>query len=195
MLRRLAVLLLVLALFGLMTYVLVKLTEQTGLMPDLGDIAANVEVEMAAKDVELHHGEEGRLIWRLRAQGASYDEEKGLVLVQAPSISYFTLPDNDELRVTATHGSVDQATSAVTLWPDVMARYEKSSLTAPEIVYDGNGLLTATGGVVVQQEGVMLRAPVVSYDLDESLFVAEGGVVLESGIAESPGDHQGRNAP
>lgn len=194
MLRRLAVLLLVLALFAVIGFVLVKLTEQAGLMPDLGGLATDVEIDMAAKGVELSHGDQGRLIWRLRAQGATYDQDKGLVLVQAPEIAYFTSPE-DDLRVSAPQGSVDQKMSAVTLGPIVIANYKNISLTANQVMYDGKGLLKAMGEAVVRQEGVTLTAPVMSYDLDKRLFVAEGGVVIESGTGKSFSEPPNKNVP
>lgn len=195
MLRRLAVLLLVLALFAVIGFVLVKLTERAGLMPDLGGLATDMEIDMAATDVELSHGDQGKLIWRLRAEGARYDQEKSLVLVQAPTIAYFPRPGDGELRVSAPQGSVDQRTSLVTLWPNVAAIYKNTSLTADQIVYDGKGLLKATGNAVVRQEGVELTAPVMCYDLDKRLFVADGGVIIESGTGNSFSEPSKKNAP
>lgn len=195
MLRRLAVLLLVLALFAIIGFVLVKLTERAGLMPDLGELATDLEIDMAATGVELSHGDQGKLIWRLRAEAASYDQEKSLVLVEAPTIAYFPQMENDALRVSAPRGSVDQRTSVVTLWPNVAAAYKNTSLAADQIVYDGKGLLKAMGNAVVRQEGVTLTAPVMSYDLDKRLFVASGGVIIESGTGKNFSEPSKKNAP
>ncbi len=195
MLRRLAVFSLVLSLLALIGFTLVKLTERAGLMPDLSDFASDVEIDMAAKGIELVHGSEGKLIWRLHAESASYDQEKGLVLVQTPDIEYFTQPKGSMLRVRAPQGSVQQESSEVHFWPEVTALYEKVSLEAKEIMYDGQGLLTATGEVLVEQEGVRLTAPVMHFDLNERVFVAEGGVVVESGTGKIFSDPSRTNAP
>lgn len=195
MLRRLAVFLLVLALLAVIGFALVKLTERAGLMPDLSGFVSDVEIDMAAKDIELSHGSEGKLLWRLRAEGASYDQEKGFVLVQAPDIDYFTQPKDNLLRVRAPRGSVQQESNEVRFWPEVTALYEKASLKSKEIVYDGHGLLTATGEVVVEQEGVRLMAPVMHFDLNARVFVAEGGVVVESGTGKDFSYPSRTNAP
>ncbi|MEG6548699.1 LPS export ABC transporter periplasmic protein LptC [Desulfocurvibacter africanus] len=195
MLRRLAVFFLVLSLLAVIGFALVKLTERAGLMPDLSGFVTDVEIDMAAKGIELTHGNEGKLIWRLRAESASYDQEKGLVLVQTPNIDYFTQPSDKLLHVRAPQGSVHQESSEVHFWPEVTALYEKASLTAKEIMYDGQGLLTASGGAVVKQEGVTLMAPVMHFDLNARVFVAEGGVVVESGTDKIFTDPLKANAP
>lgn len=195
MLRRLAVFLLVLALLAVIGFAIVKLTERAGLMPDLSDFVSDVEIGMAAKGIELIHGNQGKLIWRVRAESATYNQDKGFVLVQAPDIDYFTQPKGSVLRVRAPQGSVQQESSEVHLWPEVTALYEKASLKAKEVMYDGQGLLTATGEVVVEQEGVRLMAPIMHFDLNEHVFVAEGGVVVESGTGKSFSYPSRTNAP
>jgi len=193
--RRLVVFGLVLSLLATMGIVFVRLTERAGLMPDLGELSIDVNIDMAAKGIELVHGQEGRLLWRLQAQSASYDQEENLVLAQVPDITYFTDAQGSALLVSAPQGEVRQESGEVRLWPQVAAQYEKASLTAREILYNGQGLLTASGEPILRQEGLTLTASVMSYDLNEQIFVAQGEVVVEAGTGKDFTEPTVRNAP
>lgn len=143
----------------------------------LAKTGADLNVDVSAETVTLIQGEGGQARWRLEAQSARYDNERGLVEVVKPQVRYYTGQDQAELLVNAPQGLVDRGSDSATLWPEVTAQYGDMSLRADKLVYLGkNKTLEMTGRVELRRAGMELNAPTVVVDVTSKNVQAMSGV-------------------
>jgi LPS export ABC transporter protein LptC len=165
-------------------------------MPDMDELRraaediemdAEVGVDLSLQDIELSHGTEGRLQWRLTAKKANYLQEQGVVEVTEPRMVYFfaqgtkqaeRMPGN--LTIRAAGGTVRQEEQAATLRNDVVAVYKDMTITAEELEYDGPGQrVVLRGNVLLESPDFDCRAQVMRFSLKTQDLVAEQGVAAE----------------
>ncbi|THB63526.1 MAG: LPS export ABC transporter periplasmic protein LptC [Desulfovibrio sp.] len=143
--------------------------------PDLAEVEVDTEqdqaVDLSAQGVELLHGDQGSLKWRLTAQNARFLETGGVVDVDGPEIVYFMEDMEDELRVTAQKGLIEQDDQRARLWPDVVAVYQDNVIQGGELVYDGQGeTLTLTGNVTFQGQELSCSADALVFDITDNVL-------------------------
>lgn len=172
---------------GLLGFVGWKLISRTA-TPEIPKI--DVSVDLAIKDVELSHGQNGTLEWKLKAAQAEYDMKDNRINVEQPVLTYFFKNGESPIEVAAPKGEVDRGHSMARLWPNVEARYRDFLLTAKEMNYQGETKsLILDGEVRLKQKDLSMAAPRVLVDLDKETITAEGGVQAilltgEAAIAE-----------
>lgn len=152
------------------------------------ELARDVDVDVSMQGVELSQGREGHIQWRLRASGAEYLQEGGLVRVDEPVVTYYGGPGDGSdggpaasgkpITVTAPKGEVLQDDEVVTLWPEVTVTMDLGDMRADKLVYTGKDTrsIRMTGSVELRRTGLSVKAPEVVYDLDKDIMVAWGGV-------------------
>ena len=127
----------------------------------------------------LTQGEAGLEAWRLRAEVASVRKDLGIIYVEAPKITYFTRPDNEEVKVTAPQGMVDQAERNMELWPDVVVVKDKDTLKTTKMTYQGaKHTLFFPEAITVESEDILGKAAEASWNLTDNIFEAWGGVSI-----------------
>ena len=169
-----------------------------GALDKAAQLAKDVEVDVSMQGIELSQGREGRVQWRLKASGAEYLQEGGLIRVDSPVVTYYggadgqgpaasgSKPGSTPIVVTAPKGEVLQDDEVVTLWPDVTVTMGMGEMRAERLVFTGKETRTIrlTGSVVMHRGEMAVRAPEVEYDLDKDIIVAKGGV--EADLNPSP---------
>ncbi len=127
----------------------------------------------------LTQGEAGLEAWRLKAEVASVRKDLGIIYVEAPKITYFTRPDNEEVKVTAPKGMVDQAERNMELWPDVVVVKDKNTLKTTKMTYQGaKHTLFFPEAITVESEEILGKAAEGSWNLTDNIFEAWGGVSI-----------------
>ncbi len=142
---------------------------------------ADVDVDVSMHGVELSRGAGGRTEWRLKADGARYQQDSGTAQVDNPRVVYYLDGSGGEgngtVEVTAPHGEVNQETGAASLWPDVDILTGPTHVTADRLDYDGAARrIVLTGSVRMMRPGLVLTAPRAVLELDTNVISAEGGV-------------------
>ena len=131
------------------------------------------------KTFSLTQGEGGLEAWRLKAEVASVRKDSGLIHVEAPKITYFTRPDNQEVQVSAAQGLVDQGERNMELWPDVMVVKDGNTLKTTKMVYNGaEHRLLFPDELVVESKEILGTAQEASWNLKTNIFKAWGGVSI-----------------
>lgn len=147
------------------------------------------------KTFSLTQGEGGLEAWRLKAEVASVRKDSGLIHVDAPKITYFTRPDNQEVQVSASQGVVDQGERNMKLWPDVVVVKDTDTLKTTKMVYRGaEHTLFFPNEIVVESEDILARADEATWNLKTNVFEAWGGVSIhfkpqpkeQGALTESP---------
>ncbi len=160
------------------------------LYPSARDKVEEAILEKALKDQEdlanivfktfsLTQGEGGLEAWRLKAEVASVRKDSGLIHVEAPKITYFTRPDNQEVQVSASQGVVNQGERNMELWPDVVVVKDSDTLKTTKMVYRGaEHSLFFPDEIVVESEDILAKADEASWNLKTNVFEAWGGVSI-----------------
>lgn len=131
------------------------------------------------KMFSLTQGEGGLEAWRLKAEVASVRKDSGIIHVEAPKITYFTRPDNQEVRVSASQGVVDQGERNMELWPDVVVVKDNNILKTTKLVYRGaEHALFFPEELIVESDSVLARADQATWNLETNVFEAWGGVSI-----------------
>ena len=131
------------------------------------------------KMFSLTQGEGGLEAWRLKAEVASVRKDSGLIHVEAPRITYFTRPDNQEVQVSAAQGVVDQGERNMELWPDVLVVKDGNTLKTTKLVYTGvDHMLVFPDELVVESKDMLGTAKEASWNLKTNVFEAWGGVTI-----------------
>lgn len=141
------------------------------------ELQAELDVDLSLKGVTLSQGEKGELHWELKAEKAQYVQEKSMVEVTSPVISYKVTGGETMLTVQAPKGAIWQDQERARLWPDVRATYEQNVLTASELLYNGEQRsLELHGEVTLSGPRFVCRTAVLRYLLQEDVILAENGV-------------------
>lgn len=158
--------------------------------PTAKDKVEEVILEKALNDQEdlanivfkmfsLTQGEGGLEAWRLKAEVASVRKDSGLIHVEAPRITYFTRPDNEEIQVSAAQGVVDQGERNMELWPDVLVVKDGNTLKTTKMVYNGaEHMLIFPDELIVESNDILGKAHEASWNLQANVFEAWGGVAI-----------------
>jgi len=129
------------------------------------------------KNIDLTQGEDGVLLWRLKAAWGSMNQKDNLILMDEPDILYFTRPDNKEVRVTARKGEVQQTEERVRLWNEVVATYEGNRLDAAQMIYTTkNKRAVFDQGAVVSAENMRGSANLLEWDMEHNIITASDNV-------------------
>lgn len=162
-------------------------------VPDLAEVEVEQDdeerpVDLSAAGVELMHGDEGRLKWRLMAQSARFLQEGGIVEVDGPEIVYMLEGMDGELHVNATQGVIEQDLETARLWPDVVAVYQDNVMNAQELTYSGaENTLRLTGGVSMAGPTITCSAQELAFDLTANILTM-GPDVNATFLVELPQD-------
>ena len=136
---------------------------------------ANVDVSMSG--VEMRLGQEGRTLWTLRAQSASYDQGHQTVLLDAPSIIKSFDDQGTPVIVNAPLGEVDQSTSDIRLWSGVHMEYGPTYLNSQEAIFiQVDETIFLYGDILLDRQGLQMRSARGDVDLNTWVVNAEGGV-------------------
>lgn len=155
---------------------------------EAADAVGDVDVDVSMQGVELSRGAEGRAEWRLKAEGADYLQDEGLVRVDNPRIVYYLEDGGDEVVVTAKSGELNQETDTARLWPDVTIFSGPTTVTADRLDYAGADRdIVLTGDVRIDRPGMVMTAPDVRLDLKTNDISASGGVRAELATGTLPG--------
>lgn len=131
------------------------------------------------KMFSLTQGEEGMEAWRLKAEVASMRKDSGKIYVDAPKITYFTRPDNEAVKVSASQGMVDQGERNMDLWPDVLVLKDGNTLKTTKMSYHGaDHTLYFPEKITVESEAILGNAAEASWNLSTNIFEAWGGVSI-----------------
>jgi LPS export ABC transporter protein LptC len=136
-----------------------------------------MKVDVAMDGVEMRLGQAGRTLWELKAVSATYNQEDQLVLLNAPSISKHLSNQDLPILVDAPLGEVDQGSNNIRLWSGVRMEYGPISLTSDEAVYvQVDETIYLRGDILLDRQGMQLRAPKGSMNLSTGVVNATGGV-------------------
>jgi len=151
-----------------------KATREYG---EVRPISQDADVDVTMGGVEMRLGQEGRTLWVLKAVSAAYDQEDQLVLLNSPLVIKH-LPDQDlPIMVNAPLGEVDQGSNDIRLWSGVQMEYGPMTLNSDEVVYlHVDEMIHLYGNVLLDYQGMQLRAPKGDMDLITRVVNAEGGV-------------------
>jgi len=153
------------------------------------ELLDDVDVDVSLRGVELSRGADGRTEWRLKADGAHYAQDTGVVAVDNPRIVYYLNDGTGEVAVNATSGEVNQASGDASLWPDVDIVSGPNRALAERLDYhSADRQLVLTGTVRLSRPDMTLDAPRVVLDLDTNDIHADGGIesVLTGALAPGP---------
>lgn len=132
---------------------------------------------LAVKAIDLKQGEHGVELWRLKAEWGNMRREGGLLELEKPNFTYYMPPHNEEVRVKAETGDVNQVSKLIRFRTNVEAYYDDKTISGPLMVYNGTGkVLTFPEGAVFGGPGMTGEAPMVTWILNEQLIKADGGV-------------------
>lgn len=142
-----------------------------------GTAKADDLAALAVKAIDLTQGEHGVELWRLKAEWGNMRREGGLLELEKPSFTYYMPPNNEEVRVKAETGDVNQVSKLIRFRTNVQAYYDNNTISGPLMVYNGTGkVLTFPEGAVFGGPGMAGEAPMVTWILNEQLIKADGGV-------------------
>jgi LPS export ABC transporter protein LptC len=148
------------------------------------DVPRDLDWDVLLENIELSHGEQGRLVWKLQAREAGYTYEEELTDIEDPVATYYGR-DGLVLEVTAPKGRLLQAKQRAVMWPRVVVTQDEMEITGDRMNYlGGEQELQLDGNVSMQGKGMSLTAPRLRVDLESGTLLATDGVradVLMSG--------------
>ncbi|HDQ40263.1 MAG TPA: hypothetical protein ENN39_04450 [Desulfonatronum sp.] len=137
----------------------------------------DMDVDVSMSGVEMRLGQEGRTLWILKAVSAAYDQGAQLVLLNAPSIIKHLSNQDLPILVDAPLGEVDQDSNDIRLWSGVHMEYGPTYLNSDEAIYvQVDETIYLYGDLLLDRQGLQLRAPKGDVDLTTWIVNAEGGV-------------------
>jgi LPS export ABC transporter protein LptC len=140
-------------------------------------LSREMNADVALDGVEMRLGQAGRTLWELKAISATYNQEKQLVLLNAPSIVKHLSKQDLPIQVDAPQGEVNQSSNDIRLWSGVHMQYGPMSLTSDEAVYiQVDETIYLHGDVLLNRQGMQLRAPKGNVHLPTWVVNATGGV-------------------
>jgi lipopolysaccharide assembly outer membrane protein LptD (OstA) len=143
----------------------------------MGPSGRDADVDVSMSGVEMRLGQEGRTLWVLKAISAAYDQDEQLVLLNTPSIIKHLSNQDLPILVDAPLGEVDQESNDIRLWSGVHMEYGPTYLNSDEAVYiQVDETVYLHGDVLLDRQGMQLRAPKADVDLTTWVVNAEGGV-------------------
>jgi len=151
-----------------------KATREYG---EVRPISRDADADVTMSGVEMRLGQESRILWALKASFAAYDQEGQLVLLNSPSIIKHLSNQDLPIMVNAPLGEVDQGSNDIRLWSGVHMEYGPTSLNSDEAVYiQAEETIYLYGNILLDRQGMQLRAPKGDVDLNTWVVNAEGGV-------------------
>ena len=152
---------------------------------------------LAVKAINLTQGEQGVELWRLKAEWGNMRREGGLLELEKPKFTYYMPPHNEEVRVSAETGDVNQASKLIRFRTNVLAHYGNNTIKGALMEYNGTAkVLTFPEGAVFEGPGMSGEAPLVTWVLEKQLIKADGGVNMTwQGDRPLPGSAAKPKAP
>lgn len=136
------------------------------------------QADVSASKVELTHGLNGRLVWKLVAEEAEMGRKAGPVDLSSPVVTYY--PEDKsrgEIRISALKGMADPENGSLTMSDNIQAVMDDMKLVADSMVYSGEtGKLEFNGGVVLMRQGLSVRAQKAMVDVNRKQVEAVGRV-------------------
>lgn len=140
-------------------------------------LAEDEDVDVTMSGVEMRLGQEGRTLWVLKALSASYHQDEQMVLLDTPSIIKHLSNEEIPIMVDAPKGEMDQSSNDIRLWDGVHMEYGPTYLNSDEAVYiQVDDTIYLYGDILLDRQGLQLRAPKGDVDLTTWVVNAEGGV-------------------
>jgi hypothetical protein len=142
---------------------------------------------LTIKDLNLSQGEGGVELWRLKAEEATMLENTGKIIVQQPSLTYYTSEKDKIFFVTSNRGIVDQKEQILSFIDNVQIRQGDKSILSNLLVYNGTvKSMTFPHGGNFRDKGVSGSASFLVWDLPYAIIKAEGEVFVNFLSSESP---------
>ena len=152
----------------------------------------DTQVDLALEKIELTQGEEGAPQWKLKAAKAQYQQEKGLVEVVSPEVTYYESNGTQGVTVKADNGLVEQERETVRLWGAVSADTGQTLIGSEEMLYSGEDrTLLMTGQVLMQSEHFNCTTPTLLYHMETQAFELNQGVSANFFLVPSEEETQG----
>ena len=147
---------------------------------------------LAIKGISLFQGEKGFEFWRLKAEWAAMNQDKGIVDVKEPKVRY-TLgepADNDYVYATSGLGRVSEEQTVLTMWDNVVLTRGNDTLSGPEMVYrtDERVVRFPQGGRMDRPSMHGLFSVLV-WSMDDKTVEASGGVDITFLAGDPPRAH------
>ncbi|GAB6057009.1 LPS export ABC transporter periplasmic protein LptC [Desulfonatronum parangueonense] len=143
----------------------------------IGPMAEDVDVDVSMSGVEMRLGQQGRMLWTLKAHSASYDQGQQVVLLNSPYITKNLVGKDVPVIVNAPLGEVDQASSDIRLWSGVHMEYGPTYLNSREAIFvQVDDTIFLSGDILLDRQGLQLRSEKGDVDLTTWVVNAEGGV-------------------
>lgn len=144
-------------------------------------------VDLSMEGVTFSQGEAGKLLWNLKSKHAEYAQDKGLVRLTEPELTYVPRQDGKEIggagegngtvRVISPLGEVDKSGRYARLWSGVRISYRDLTVLGEELTYSGDDRdLILTGNVQLLRGGMEMRTGRIIIHLDSGAITADGGV-------------------
>lgn len=150
---------------------------QRGPGPRLTDISHQMEVDMNIRDFSMIQGQEGRSSWELTSDNAGFLEDKNVLVLDNPVITYHTRNNSGPLVIRASQGMALQKENLVHLWPDVRAHHGEITVNSGKATYmGGENYILLEDNVIFRGRGIMVKSPEARVNLDLDQIVATGGV-------------------
>jgi LPS export ABC transporter protein LptC len=143
-------------------------------------VAKAPEPDVMAEDLELVQGQEGKVLWRVRAKSAQYSIDQRIVQVLRPQLSAYMGTDRQEVFIKSDTGEVNQQSNTMTLRDNITGRYGSFVLTSD--VFDYIGAMKKVylkGRVALSRPDFSVNATTVEINLETRELVAAGGVTAE----------------
>lgn len=153
-------------------------TNLADMLPEVSQ--PQLAVELAASRIELTHGRQGNLDWRLTAVSSRLAPDGKTFEMASPNMEIFT-DQGEKVILRAAKGTVNQETNTMRMQSEVIGVYGATTLNAEQLDYDGTRLLTASSResrVRVVRNDASLLATTLTYDVQARHMTALGGVDL-----------------
>lgn len=99
---------------------------------------AKQALKASLKDIELVHGQGGKVVWRLKASSSHMSPEGETIFFQEPRLRYLMENGTDVVQAASAQGSLDREQGRANFWPDVAVHYQNMDLRAGRMVYNAN---------------------------------------------------------
>mgnify|MGYP006298605425 CR=1 FL=1 len=133
------------------------------------DVEQAVQAEM--RDITFLHGKDGELVWRMQATRAGLGEDRTVVSMDEPEITY-AFEGNQTLVASSEKGEYDRANRTAAFWSDVSGQYGAVRFTAERMEYAANEeSIALLGGVLVTRGNASIRSKRADLQIDSQRVV------------------------
>ncbi|MDR1359425.1 MAG: LPS export ABC transporter periplasmic protein LptC [Deltaproteobacteria bacterium] len=154
---------------------------------------------LTLRDIELRHGEQGIELWRLKAEKAGMRRGDRKIIVQKPSVIYFSPPnDADAFFISSVSGDIDQTNQMLSFLEDVLVTRQNTQVRGDLLIYNGTAkTMTLPQGGAFSNGSMNGKALLVCWRMTERLLVAEGDVqvVFSAGLTKNKTGGEAESPP